>query len=108
MKRALVLVVAIVLVGLSAAALEIRLRDGTVFEAASYTVTGSYLMVTLPSGRQVTYTRNAAGQITQVDLTDSAAGGSGQCAKSRSCQRCAMTQGAAGSGHGRWALSSRM
>ena len=62
MKRALVLVVAIVLVGLSAAALEIRLRDGTVFEAASYTVTGSYLMVTLPSGRQVAY------DVADVDL----------------------------------------
>ena len=62
MKRALVLAVAIVLVGLSAAALEIRLCDGTVFEAVSYTVTGSYLMVTLPNGQQVAY------DVADVDL----------------------------------------
>ena len=62
MKRAVVLVVAIVLVGLSAAALEIRLRDGTVFEAASYTVNGSYLMATLPGGQQVAY------DVADVDL----------------------------------------
>jgi hypothetical protein len=61
-KRAFVLAVAIVLVGLSAAALEIRLRDGTVFEAASYTVTGSYLMATLPGGQQVAY------DVADVDL----------------------------------------
>jgi len=61
-KRAVVLVVAIVLVGLSAAALEVRLRDGTVFEAASYTVNGSYLMVTLPGGQQVAY------DVADVDL----------------------------------------
>lgn len=62
MKRAFVLVVAIVLVGLSAAALELRLRDGTVLEAAGYTVTGSYLMVTLPGGGQVAY------DVADVDL----------------------------------------
>lgn len=62
MKRAFVLVVAIVLVGLSAAALEIRLRNGTVFEAASYTVNGSYLMATLPGGQQVAY------DVADVDL----------------------------------------
>ena len=62
MKRAFALVVAIGLVGLSAAALEVRLRDGTVFEAASYTVNGSYLMVTLPGGRQVAY------DVADVDL----------------------------------------
>jgi len=61
-KRAVVLMVAIVLVGLSAAALEVRLRDGTVFEAASYTVNGSYLMVTLPGGQQVAY------DVADVDL----------------------------------------
>jgi len=61
-KRAFALVVAIGLVGLSAAALEVRLRDGTVFEAASYTVNGSYLMVTLPGGRQVAY------DVADVDL----------------------------------------
>lgn len=55
MKRAVVLVVAIALVGLSATAFELRLRDGTIFEAASYTLTGSYLMVTLPGGQLVAY-----------------------------------------------------
>jgi len=54
--------VAIVLVGLSAAALELRLRDGTVLEAVSYTVTGSYLMVALPGGQQVAY------DVADVDL----------------------------------------
>lgn len=39
---------------------------------------GQLTGLTLPSGRQLTYTRNGAGQITQIDLTDSAAGGSGQ------------------------------
>ena len=62
MKRAVVLMVAIVLVGLSAAALELRLRDGTVLEAVSYTVTGSYLMVTLPGGQHVAY------DVADVDL----------------------------------------
>lgn len=62
MKRAVVLMVAIVLVGLSAAALELRLRDGTVLEAVSYTVTGSYLMVALPGGQLVAY------DVADVDL----------------------------------------
>ena len=62
MKRAVVLMVAIVLVGLSAAALELRLRDGTVIEAVSYTVTGSYLMVALPGGQYVAY------DVADVDL----------------------------------------
>jgi hypothetical protein len=61
-KRSVVLAVAIALVGLSASALELRLRDGTVFEAASYTLTGSYLMVTLPGGQQVAY------DVADVDL----------------------------------------
>ena len=62
MKRALVLFVVMMLVGSAAFAIEVRLRDGTVFEAADYTLTGSYLMVTLPGGGQVAY------DVADVDL----------------------------------------
>jgi hypothetical protein len=34
---------------------EVRLRDGTVLEATSYTLTGSYVMLTLADGRQIAY-----------------------------------------------------
>jgi hypothetical protein len=47
-----------VIVGLlaaPAASVEIRLRDGTVIEAESYTLTGSFLMVKLPGGSQLAY-----------------------------------------------------
>jgi hypothetical protein len=37
------------------AAVEVRLRDGTVLQADSYTLTGSYLMLTLADGRSVAY-----------------------------------------------------
>ena len=36
-------------------AVEIPFRDGSVIEAASYTVTGSYLMVEMPGGGKVAY-----------------------------------------------------
>lgn len=62
MKRALVLLVLITLVGIAALAIEVRLRDGTVLEAADYSLTGSYLMVTLPGGGQVAY------DVADVDL----------------------------------------
>lgn len=62
MKRALVILAAVVLAGHAAFAVEVRLRDGTVFEAADYTLTGSYLMVTLPGGGQVAY------DVADVDL----------------------------------------
>lgn len=55
MKRALVLLAAVALTCHVASAIEVRLRDGTVLEAADYTLTGSYLMVTLPGGGQVAY-----------------------------------------------------
>jgi hypothetical protein len=45
-----------------AAAVEVRLRDGTVLEADSYTLTGSYLMLMLADGRSVAY------DVADVDL----------------------------------------
>jgi len=36
-------------------AVEVQLRDGTVIEAVSYTLTGSFLMLELVDGRQVAY-----------------------------------------------------
>jgi hypothetical protein len=45
-----------------AAAVEVRLRDGTVLDADSYTLTGSYLMLTLADGRSVAY------DVADVDL----------------------------------------
>lgn len=44
---------------------------GGLAHSQSYTYTSGQLTgLTLPSGRQITYTRNGAGQITQVTLTD--------------------------------------
>ena len=57
----LALVVVCIAVG-QAAAVEVRLRDGTVLEAASYTLTGSFLMLSLPDGRQFAY------DVADVDL----------------------------------------
>jgi len=62
MKRVfLALLVTGMLVG-PAAAIEVRLHDGTVIEASSYTLTGSYLMLELPDGSRVAY------DIADVDL----------------------------------------
>jgi len=56
-------VIACILVAAAAAAaVEVRLRDGTVIEAETYTLTGSYLMLTLPDGSQVAY------DVADVDL----------------------------------------
>jgi YD repeat-containing protein len=53
--------------------------QGSLSHRIGYTYSAGQLTgLTLPSGRQLTYTRNAAGQISQLTLTDSAAGGSGQ------------------------------
>ena len=56
---------ALLVVGLSvgpAAAIEVRLHDGTVIEAAGYTLTGSYLMLEMPDGSRLAY------DIADVDL----------------------------------------
>ncbi len=55
MRRALLVAAAVGMLALSAWSVEVRLRDGTVIEAASYTLTGSYLMVELADGRKVAY-----------------------------------------------------
>ncbi len=55
---------AVLLVGGMAAAVDIRLRDGTVITAESYRVTGSYVMLELADGRQVAY------DVVDVDLDD--------------------------------------
>ncbi len=52
---------------------------GSLIHSQSYTYASGQLSgQTLPSGRQISYTRNTAGQITQIELTDSAEAGSGQ------------------------------
>jgi hypothetical protein len=52
----------IALLTASASAIEIRLRDGTVLDAESYTVTGSYMMVLLANGQRLAY------DVADVDL----------------------------------------
>jgi len=54
-RRIWILLLALALAALPAAAVEVQLRDGTVLEASTYTVTGSYVMLTLSDGRQVAY-----------------------------------------------------
>ena len=55
MKRVFLALLVVGLLAGPAAAIEVRLRDGTVIEAASYTLTGSYLMLELPDGARVAY-----------------------------------------------------
>lgn len=62
MKRAFLALLVAGLMITSAAAVEVRLHDGTVIEATSYTVTGSYVMLELADGRQVAY------DVVDVDL----------------------------------------
>jgi hypothetical protein len=54
-KRLLFSLALISLIITPADAIEVRLRDGTVVDAASYRLTGSYLMLTLAGGQQVAY-----------------------------------------------------
>ena len=62
MKRALLSLVVIALVSVPASAVEVRLKNGTVIEAESYTLTGSYMMLTMPNGARVAY------DVADVDL----------------------------------------
>jgi hypothetical protein len=62
MKRVFLALLVVGLLAGPAAAIEVRLHDGTVIEAASYTLTGSYLMLELPDGARVAY------DIVDVDL----------------------------------------
>lgn len=55
MRRALGVMLLLVVGAATAAAVDVVLRDGTVIHATSYQLTGSYLMVVLPDGRQVAY-----------------------------------------------------
>lgn len=52
-----VLILGLAALGLAATALaaDVVLRDGTVITAKSYTINGSYVMVTMPDGRKVAY-----------------------------------------------------
>jgi hypothetical protein len=61
-KRLALSLLVIALLTTSASAIEIRLRDGTVLDAASYTVTGSYMMVVLANGQRLAY------DVADVDL----------------------------------------
>lgn len=60
--RSALLLLVIVLLCVPASAFEIRLRDGKVIEAESYTLTGSYLMVKMANGAQMAY------DVADVDL----------------------------------------
>lgn len=60
--RKLVMAVVLILVVGPCAAMEIPFRDGSVVEAASYTVTGSYVMLEMPNGGKVAY------DIADIDL----------------------------------------
>jgi hypothetical protein len=55
MRRAVLVISALALGVSAAAAVDVLLRDGTVIQATSYQITGSYLMVELPDGRKVAY-----------------------------------------------------
>jgi len=55
MRRALGVMLLVVVGAATAAAVDVVLRDGTVIHATSYQVTGSYLTLVLPDGRQVAY-----------------------------------------------------
>jgi hypothetical protein len=55
MRRALCVIALMVVGAASAQAVDVVLRDGTVIHATSYQITGSYLTVVLPDGRQVAY-----------------------------------------------------
>jgi hypothetical protein len=61
-KRIALSLLVIALLTASASATEIRLRDGTVLDAASYTLTGSYMMVVLANGQRMAY------DVADVDL----------------------------------------
>jgi hypothetical protein len=61
-NRLLIALAVVGLIVLPADAIELRLRDGTVIEADSYKLTGSFLMLTLPNGQQVAY------DVADVDL----------------------------------------
>lgn len=55
MRRALLCVVIVLGLAVAAGAVDVTLRDGTVIPAKSYTISGSYVMVTLPNGSRVAY-----------------------------------------------------
>ncbi len=52
----------VLLIAGTAAAVDITMRDGTVITAESYRLTGSYILITLPTGAQVAY------DVADVDL----------------------------------------
>jgi hypothetical protein len=62
MKRVFLVLLVMGLLAGPAAAIEVRLHDGTVIDASSYTLTGSYLMLELPDGSRVAY------DVADVDL----------------------------------------
>jgi len=61
-KRVALSLLVIALLTASASATEVRLRDGTVLDALSYTLNGSYMMVVLANGQRMAY------DVTDVDL----------------------------------------
>ena len=52
MRRTLAALAAVLAVAGAAVAVDVQLRDGTVVEAESYRITGSYVMIKLANGAQ--------------------------------------------------------
>ena len=55
MSRVVQILVLVLLIAGTAAAVDVTMRDGTVITAESYRLTGSYIMLKLADGRQVAY-----------------------------------------------------
>lgn len=55
MKKLIICVVTLICCSLTAAAIEVKLHDGTVITAESYKVTGSFILLTLANGQKVAY-----------------------------------------------------
>ena len=62
MSRVVKILVLVLLIAGTAAAVDVTMRDGTVITAESYRLTGSYIMLKLADGRQVAY------DVADVDL----------------------------------------
>jgi len=62
MSRVVQILVLVLLIAGTAAAVDVTMRDGTVITAESYRLTGSYIMLKLADGRQVAY------DVADVDL----------------------------------------
>ena len=83
----LVMILILILVVAPASAMEVPFRDGSVVDAVSYTVTGSYVMLEMENGGKVAY------DVADIDLealrqAEAAAGGSPADAPEAPSARC--------------------